>query len=522
MPILSRAVLILLFAAAPALAGKPRLPKPPRDFRDTKAQTAYIEGLRAFLDKGGSPNELISGRGYKMTLLCQAAFIRNIEVMKLLLERGADAKQRNEDFDGGQGAINCAAYIAFSAEAVRLLIKHGAETTLVSELYGTPLDATVKAATPESPGIIDALLESGVDVNRGDHFGVTALHRAASADEPKRGLVQHLLLRGANPMAEARDGRTPIDYALDAYKHSSREIYKELADMMREAVKTPPVVRGDAGDGPRLRASSHAPRLTPAFASRNSESDYGIVIGIEQYADLPPSSGSERDAGAVREFYRALGIPERNIVELRGQRGTKTGFEKIFEAWLQNNARAGSRVFVYFSGHGAPDPKTGEAYLVPYDGDPQYLAQTGYPLKRLYQSLGRLKAKQVMVMLDSCFSGAGGRSVLAKGTRPLVGTIETAPPAAKAGGGEEKLIVMTASGPDQISGSDEGAGYGLFTRHLLEGLNGGAKDAHGRVTVASLYTYLKPRVQDDARRANREQTPQLMGAGADSAVLREK
>ncbi|GAG12905.1 unnamed protein product, partial [marine sediment metagenome] len=38
-------------------------------------------------------------------------------------------------------------------------------------------------------------------------------------------------------------------------------------------------------------------------------------------------------------------------------------------------------------------------------------------------------------------------------------------------------------------------------------LNGAAKDSQGRVTVKSLYRYLKPKVQDEARLQNREQTP---------------
>ena len=93
---------------------------------------------------------------------------------------------------------------------------------------------------------------------------------------------------------------------------------------------------------------------------------------------------------------------------------------KYFEKWLPNNVENGGSVFVYYSGHGAPNPKTGDAYLVPYDGDPSFIDETGYSLKRLYATLGKLQAKEVIVALDSCFSGAGGRNVLAKGAKPLV------------------------------------------------------------------------------------------------------
>ena len=65
-------------------------------------------------------------------------------------------------------------------------------------------------------------------------------------------------------------------------------------------------------------------------------------------------------------------------------------------------------MFIYYSGHGAPNTKTGDAYLVPYDGDPSFIEQTGYPLKKLYESLNKLQAKEIIVALDSCFSGAEG------------------------------------------------------------------------------------------------------------------
>jgi len=48
---------------------------------------------------------------------------------------------------------------------------------------------------------------------------------------------------------------------------------------------------------------------------------------------------------------------------------------------------------------------------------------------------------------------------------------------------------------------------GMFTYFLLKGLNGEAKDKSGNITTQSLFDYLGPHVQDEARRQNREQTP---------------
>jgi uncharacterized caspase-like protein len=245
----------------------------------------------------------------------------------------------------------------------------------------------------------------------------------------------------------------------------------------------------------------------PRYQVSENPDNYAVVIGIEKYSDIPEAEFAEHDAAAMRDHLAALGFPQRNIVSLIGTKATKTGLQKELETWLPQNVNPNSTVFVYYSGHGAPDLKTGHSYLVPWDGDPQFLEDTGYPVDRLYEKLGQLKAKRVIVALDACFSGAGGRSVLAKGMRPLV----TQAPTELASG---KVVSLTAAGANQAAGSMPRQGHGLFTYYLLRGLNGDAADKDGRVTVASLYASLAARVQDEARKAGADQSPQLLPASA--------
>lgn len=258
-----------------------------------------------------------------------------------------------------------------------------------------------------------------------------------------------------------------------------------------------------------------APSAPPAPAPRASDVDkaryflpedpdaYALVVGVEKYENLPAAEYAERDAAAVRTHLLALGYPPRNIAYLTGAQGNYTNIKKYVESWLPNRVNERSTVFVYYSGHGAPDPKSSEAYLVPHSGDPEYLEDTAYPVKRLYAKLGALKAKRVLVALDSCFSGSGGRSVLAKGIRPLVAKVDMG----EVGG---NVVSLSASGGSEISGTIEEEAHGAFTYYLLKGLNGEAKDPSGAVTLQALYRYLTPKVQDAARLRNRDQTPQLL------------
>ncbi|MEW6544225.1 MAG: caspase family protein [Nitrospirota bacterium] len=240
------------------------------------------------------------------------------------------------------------------------------------------------------------------------------------------------------------------------------------------------------------------------------KSAYAVVVGIEQYREkLPKADFADRDATLMGEYLtRVLGYPEENVIVRVNAKAAKTDLEKYFEGWLPNNVENDSSVFIYYSGHGAPNPKTGEAYLVPYDGDPTFVEKTGYPLKRLYAALDKLPAKDVTVVLDSCFSGAGGRSVLAQGAKPMVLSVENA---IVAGG---KTVVLSASAGDQISSAYSEKGHGLLTYFFLKGLQGeGDLNKDGTIDLAELYEYVKPRVQKVARKQfNNEQTPQLLAS----------
>ena len=204
---------------------------------------------------------------------------------------------------------------------------------------------------------------------------------------------------------------------------------------------------------------------------------------------------------------QALGYPEENVVVLLDDRATRADLHKYLESWLPNRVESSDSVFIYFSGHGAPNVKTGEAYLVPYDGDPLYIDKTGYSLQLLYDHLNRLPSKEVVVVLDSCFSGAGGRSVIAKGMRPLILSVEN--PLLAQG----KTFVLGASAGDQVSNTYEKKEHGLLTYFFLKGLQGkGDLNRDGAIDLMEVYTYLKPQVERTARREfNNEQVPQLLG-----------
>jgi hypothetical protein len=257
-----------------------------------------------------------------------------------------------------------------------------------------------------------------------------------------------------------------------------------------------PVAAAEPAAGPDIE--------TPPLTKTKLDPDaYAVVIGVEKYRQegIPAVDYAERDAQAIQSYLtHSMGYDAKNVMLLTNERATKTDLEKYLGKWLANRVTAKSRVFVYYAGHGSPNPTTGDAYLMPYEADPAYLEETAVPLSRVYASLEKLPTKNVSVVLDACFSGQGGRSLVAKGTRPLVATKETKP----AG----NSVVLAAAGAGQISASDPARRHGLLTAALLEALQGAADaDGDGVVTAAEAYEYVRPAVERAARLQNVDQTP---------------
>lgn len=242
--------------------------------------------------------------------------------------------------------------------------------------------------------------------------------------------------------------------------------------------------------------------LSPTSFRRDDA--YAVIIGITDYRSnkIPEVKYATRHAESIKDYLvNICGIPEENIILLTDDKATGTDLTAYIEEWLTRNVSKSSFVFVYFAGHGTPNPEKGDAYLVPYDGEPGYISKL-FPLSRFYNSLEKLPSDNIVVALDACFSGAGGRSVIEEGKRPLV--------AVKIPEAVKKIAVITASAADEISQDLDAKRHGLFTYYFLKGLRGEA-DANGDnwITLGELYDYCQPKVTSESKKLGYTQTPKV-------------
>jgi outer membrane protein OmpA-like peptidoglycan-associated protein len=388
------------------------------------------------------------------------------------------------DTSGTNTMLQCAADFMSQNPRVTKL-----DVSVFMDDTGNPENST-RVSEARAQTIVHWLAQHGVQSERlaGRGFGPT--HPLFPNDTPDHRL--------ANRRAEFHVAE--VDHVAAARASNASAV--AIAPAAPTAVNAP-VTSGDAS--PALVTATPQP------------SAYAVVIGVEKYGSgLPPPTGARSDAERMaRVFQTTLGIANEHIQVLLDDRATKGAIEGSL-AWAKASTPAGGRLYFYFSGHGSPDPTTGASYIVPTDGDPRYLEATAMSLRDVMTKLGQTKAREVIAMVDSCFSGAGGRSVLPPGTRPIVRVREEVAPPLSA--------VFSASGANEISGPVPGGSGGLFTSFLVQALGQGLADINGdgQVSLAELAEWVSPRVTRAAQRDNRAQTPSLVtghGLGPETMIL---
>jgi len=242
--------------------------------------------------------------------------------------------------------------------------------------------------------------------------------------------------------------------------------------------------------------------------------DVALIIANAKYQsqDVPPVKYALRDAHAMRDYLvKTLGFKKENILYVENATLAKMrellGSENNPKGRLYNFLRPGrGTVFVYYVGHGAPDLVNKEAYFVPVDCAPNFVAQNGYPLSLFYDNLNRLPARQITVVIDACFSGGYSEGMLIRQASPIYLSVEQ-PQVPK------KALLFTAANGDQIASWYPGKGHSLFTYFFLKGLQGEADlDGNGSILAGEMAQYLKDNVPYLAGRLfNRDQNPVFEG-----------
>ena len=159
--------------------------------------------VRKLIAAGAEVNHTTDNGG---TALMFAAIYGDVETVRALLASGADVNV----VGGFDWTALMIASVKGHVDVVRMLIRAGADANL-PDIYGwTPLMRAVYGNRTE---VVQALLEwPALDLEYRNDQGATALHFAAARGDER--MVRRLLDRGANPLSQDSEGRTPSERAL--------------------------------------------------------------------------------------------------------------------------------------------------------------------------------------------------------------------------------------------------------------------------------------------------------------------
>jgi hypothetical protein len=282
---------------------------------------------------------------------------------------------------------------------------------------------------------------------------------------------------------------------------------------------------------------------------------YALVVGVGQFKNgIQTLQYTVRDASSFYSFIvnpQGAAFPRSNVYYLTDQTATRDNIMKYLNT-IKNVAGPDDLVVIYMSSHGTPPDKFGGVHIVTYDTEVKprervwHTAVTETMLKDFVESL---RAKRLVMILDTCYSNGayrsipgflppGGKSLGADedegygiskdqgkrlfGSKDIV--LDEAPK--KTAGAGKSIdsqdgygkVLLSASSAGEKSWESDSLKNSVFTYYFVDGLkryNGSVKDA---------FTYSKPLVSQRVKQekgAEISQTPQAM-ATSDNWNMRIK
>lgn len=238
----------------------------------------------------------------------------------------------------------------------------------------------------------------------------------------------------------------------------------------------------------------------PVNSSLKNESTFVVIIGNENYDDLSNVDYANHDAEIFAKYCEnVLGIPARNIRIYQDATYGKM-ISAIDDIKMIGDAYGGDlKIIFYYAGHGLPDESDRTAYLLPVDNNGKNM-NLAVSLNDLTETLSAINSKDVLLLLDACFSGSNRGDGMLASARGVA--LKPKPLSSK-----DNMIIFSATSDDETAYPYEEKGHGLFTYFLLKAL----QENNGKITMQDWIDYVKTNVKRHSVVVNHKpQTPQVV------------
>jgi len=197
-----------------------------------------------------------------------------------------------------------------------------------------------------------------------------------------------------------------------------------------------------------------------------------LIVGIDHYDHIGGLHGAVNDARSVHDVLERNADSSVNFSTPRllaaADPVTAITRGELKAAVLELFADDSDIALLYFSGHGYIED-TGGGFLCASDcrsGD------DGLPLSDVMTAAHNSKAKNKVIILDSCHSGVSGSTSRQRDVAEI----------------SDGMTILTAFTADQYA--METGGAGVFTALLVDALGGAAANLLGAVTPGSVYAHI--------------------------------
>ena len=235
--------------------------------------------------------------------------------------------------------------------------------------------------------------------------------------------------------------------------------------------------------------------VSSAYPSINFGQFYALIIGNNDYANLPALKTSANDAKAIDEILRVHYGYKTTLLINASRHQIMTSLNN-----LRNTLTENDNLVIYYAGHGDIDKKDQSAYWLPTDAEANNSANW-LSSHDITQYLNVISARHILVIADSCYSGAMTTSSIAR--------IPDDMPESK----REKWLnfminrkartVMTSGGVKPVLDSGSG-NHSIFANALLKAL----KSNNGLMEDYKLYNAVASKVKQSASNVGFQQMPQ--------------
>jgi hypothetical protein len=193
---------------------------------------------------------------------------------------------------------------------------------------------------------------------------------------------------------------------------------------------------------------------------------HALIIGINNYKEWNPLKTAVKDAKVLKEvLIQRYGFKKENVILRTENEATRL---KLILDLRKLASKLGNQdnLLIYYAGHGQLDDLTGDGYWIPVEGKLKNpVTWISHSTIKSILSSERVKAKNIVVVADSCYSGTllrGGPSLLSLGEEGYDNKLLKI-------AGRRSRQVITSGGLEPVADGGRD-GHSLFAYYFLKAL----------------------------------------------------